>query len=842
MRSSQDEEAGTNMDEVALEMAFSPSMSSAPPPPLLSSAIAATAELDFDADTGAYFKRAEEPLAATQQRMMRRETASVQFIDPEPSQLLADLALQAAQASVFSTATAATTATTAHHHGNDDDHNVDKEQMLQLQREQWQQANVCEKADLVRLNCLARLKRDFVPESIWLILTLLGGGMSVVAWLVDEITERLFEIRNDIAQLPKLSITALDDEEDYVGQFFASRSSATSAVLYLGWMLFWGLGAVAVVKYVAPQAAGSGIEQVRSIMTGYSIPGYLATNTLIAKTVGLIAVQASGLKIGKEGPFVHIACSLANALLLLPWFKEIRASRALTKQVISAACATGIASTFGSPVGGVLFAIEVTSNVYHTSDYWKAFYTAVLGDLIFRFLSYFGSGRSSQIALFPTTFAALPYTLSEMPSFILLSVLCGLYGGYFVKIILGVRTWRIDTHAKAVRYVTEDNGKPHKSSHALRKSLHDMQMKAAYYLLEPWAWSATVIVLHWACSYLSSQFMKRSLYASIEDFVVSGEMAQVKQLGVSADHRLHSNDWGEPSLLLNLFLYFAVNSFLFALAMSLAVPSGTLIPMLAIGLSMGRWFGEALQILDEGNGYVPGGYVPGGYALVGASAFLAGATGAISTAFVIFETTAQLTFMVPVLTAVIVGRACGKLISPDIYEALQITKNLPNIPPLSRQSSYGILARDLMDTSNIPLLPRYCTLARLDQLLHAPKSFRYEDQVNDDDLFAIVTNEQDRLYMVSVSRVQLEIALLSAGEASAGMEEEERASSLLDVFSALTEHTQMTPACPLLTPAVDMLQMFELSLVATMFVTDNCRVVGWLDLAKIKHRIEHHHL
>jgi hypothetical protein len=439
--------------------------------------------------------------------------------------------------------------------------------------------------------------------------------------------------------------------------------------------------------------------------------------------------------------------------------------------------------------------------------------------------------------LFPTTFQALPYTLSEMPSFVLLSIVCGLYGGWFVKVILGVRTWRIDTHAKAVRYVDKHDQLAGRRGSALSKSMYDMQMRLAYHLLAPWAWSALVITLHWACSYLSSQFMKRSLYASIEDFVVSGEMAQVKELGVSADHRLHSSDWGEPSLLLNLFLYFAVNSFLFALAMSLAVPSGTLIPMLAIGLSMGRWFGEALQILNNGNGYVSG-----GYALVGASAFLAGATGAISTAFVIFETTAQLTFMVPVLTAVIVGRACGKLISPDIYEALQITKNLPNIPPLSKQSSYGIRAEDLMDSNNIPLLPRYCTLARLDQLLHAPKSFRYEDQVNDDDLFAIVTNDQDKLYMVSVSRTQLEMALLSAQEASEGTEEDDRASMLLDVFSALTEHTQMTPACPHLTPAVDMLQMFELSLVATMFVTDNSRVVGWLDLAKIKHRIEHNHL
>ena len=83
-------------------------------------------------------------------------------------------------------------------------------------------------------------------------------------------------------------------------------------------------------------------------------------------------------------------------------------------------------------------------------------------------------------------------------------------------------------------------------------------------------------------------------------------------------------------------------------------------------------------------------YAPGGYAVVGASAFLAGATGAVSTAMVIFEITYQLNYMVPVLLAVVLGRATGKVISPDLYEALQIFKNLPNIPPLAQQSSYGV--------------------------------------------------------------------------------------------------------------------------------------------------------
>jgi len=121
-------------------------------------------------------------------------------------------------------------------------------------------------------------------------------------------------------------------------------------------------------------------------------------------------------------------------------------------------------------------------------------------------------------------------------------------------------------------------------------------------------------------------------------------------------------------------------------------------------------------------------YAPGGYAVVGASAFIAGATGAVSTAVIIFEITSQLAYMVPVLLAVILGRAAGKVISPDLYEALQIFKNLPNIPPLAHQSSYKILAVEIMNPSNIPAVPRFSTQHAIIAILNAP-SHRHDDHV-----------------------------------------------------------------------------------------------------------------
>jgi hypothetical protein len=318
--------------------------------------------------------------------------------------------------------------------------------------------------------------------------------------------------------------------------------------------------------------------------------------------------------------------------------------------------------------------------------------------------------------------------------------------------------------------------------------------------------------------------MKRTLYSAISDFLVSGEMAQDDILNVSADHRLHSTDWGNPSLLFNLIMYFVVKSFLCAIALSLPVPTGTLIPMLAIGLAMGRIGGEIAQMLFGPT------FIPGGYALVGASAFIAGSTGAISTAVIIFEITAQLSYMVPVLVAVIVGRAAGKLVSPDYYEALQIMKKLPNIPPLAHQSSYNILAVEIMNPDNIPMLNRFSSLLGIENTLNAP-TFRHHDEVHDDDLFAVV--DDDCHYLASVARHQLRGVLTSSTTPVTGGENAEKFDLL-----GIVDTNSIAPSVPITTPAIDCMNMFELTLCSAMFVTDKCRVVGWLDLSTIRHKCE----
>ena len=98
-----------------------------------------------------------------------------------------------------------------------------------------------------------------------------------------------------------LSWVSYGDSETVLGQF----------ALFIMYCLFGTLfAAIAVVfvKCLAPYACGSGIPEVKTILSGFVMHGYLGLGTLIVKTLTMPLAVAAGLMLGKEGPLVHVAC------------------------------------------------------------------------------------------------------------------------------------------------------------------------------------------------------------------------------------------------------------------------------------------------------------------------------------------------------------------------------------------------------------------------------------------------------------------------------------------------------------------------------------------------------
>lgn len=112
-----------------------------------------------------------------------------------------------------------------------------------------------------------------------------------------------------------------------------------------------------LVKSFAPYAAGSGISEIKCIIAGFVMKGFLGFRTLIIKSIGLPLAIASGLSVGKEGPSVHYAVCTGNVVSRL--FEKYRRDAAKTREILSASAAAGVGVAFGSPIGGVVFSLEV---------------------------------------------------------------------------------------------------------------------------------------------------------------------------------------------------------------------------------------------------------------------------------------------------------------------------------------------------------------------------------------------------------------------------------------------------------------------------------------------------
>ena len=103
-------------------------------------------------------------------------------------------------------------------------------------------------------------------------------------------------------------------------------------------------------------AAGSGVAEVKVILSGFVVHGYLGVKTLVVKTLALILSVASGLSLGKEGPYVHIATCVGNIACRL--FSKYNHNDGKRREVLSASAASGVGVAFGAPIGGVLFSLE----------------------------------------------------------------------------------------------------------------------------------------------------------------------------------------------------------------------------------------------------------------------------------------------------------------------------------------------------------------------------------------------------------------------------------------------------------------------------------------------------
>eukprot|EP01116_Phalansterium_solitarium_P023549 TRINITY_DN8304_c0_g1_i2.p1 TRINITY_DN8304_c0_g1~~TRINITY_DN8304_c0_g1_i2.p1 ORF type:complete len:277 (+),score=28.98 TRINITY_DN8304_c0_g1_i2:104-934(+) len=120
--------------------------------------------------------------------------------------------------------------------------------------------------------------------------------------------------------------------------------------------------AIFITDKFAPAAAGSGVPQMKTIISGSGNPQWLSKKTLLVKFVGLCCTSASGMFCGGVGPFIHIGAMFAETLMKhVPWFQQLRRHPGIYPQLLVVGCSVGITSSLGVPIGGMLICLPPSS-------------------------------------------------------------------------------------------------------------------------------------------------------------------------------------------------------------------------------------------------------------------------------------------------------------------------------------------------------------------------------------------------------------------------------------------------------------------------------------------------
>ncbi|XP_056316949.1 H(+)/Cl(-) exchange transporter 3 isoform X1 [Danio aesculapii] len=532
----------------------------------------------------------------------------------------------------------------------------------------------------------------------WLVVTLTGLASGALAGGIDIAADWM----NDLKEGVCLSAMWFNHEQCCWGSnktTFAERDKCpqwkTWAELILGqeegpgsyimnyfmftfWALSFAFLAVSLVKVFAPYACGSGIPEIKTILSGFIIRGYLGKWTLMIKTITLVLAVASGLSLGKEGPLVHVACCCGNIFSYL--FPKYSKNEAKKREVLSAASAAGVSVAFGAPIGGVLFSLEEVSYYFPLKTLWRSFFAALVAAFVLRSINPFGNSR---LVLFYVEYHT-PWYLFELFPFILLGVFGGLWGAFFIRANIAWCRRR-----KSTRF----------GKYPVLEVITVAAITAIVAFPNPYTRQNTselIKELFTDCGPLeSSQLCQyRSLMNGSQADPTGPDAASAATPGV------YSAMWQ-----LSLALIFKIIMTIFTFG--LKVPSGLFIPSMAIGAIAGRIVGIAVEQLayyhhdwfvfrewcEVGADCI----TPGLYAMVGAAACLGGVTRmTVSLVVIVFELTGGLEYIVPLMAAVMTSKWVGDAFGREgIYEAHIRLNGYPFLDA-KEEFTHTTLAREVM--------------------------------------------------------------------------------------------------------------------------------------------------
>lgn len=183
------------------------------------------------------------------------------------------------------------------------------------------------------------------------------------------------------------------------------------------------LTAWALVRYFAPEAAGSGIQEIEGTLRHERPINW--RRLLPVKFIGGILAISAKMVVGREGPTIQMGGNLGEML-----GEALNVKRERRDILIAAGAAAGLATAFNAPLAGLLFVIEEMRNEFNFNftNFKTVGICCVMATITLHFIM--GSAPALPMAVF-----AIP-SLKSLWLFFFFGIVAGFAGLLFNKILM----------------------------------------------------------------------------------------------------------------------------------------------------------------------------------------------------------------------------------------------------------------------------------------------------------------------------------------------------------------------------------------------------------------------
>lgn len=466
---------------------------------------------------------------------------------------------------------------------------------------------------------------------------------------------------------------------------------------------------------IEPRVQGSGIPEVKTLLNGLNLKGVTRLKTLFFKVLALICTVSSGLPLGKEGPMIHIGAMVAAGMsqgkssyrgfdLSFTKFQEFRNDKA-KRDFIAGGTAAGVAAAFGAPIAGMFFALEEGTSFWSQPLTLRIFLCTVTSAAVVSIILRTGSAVGLQTAngSVPGFFSlANPnatnpvttslYELYELPLFIILGLIGGMFGALFNSISIIFSRWRSKIFdGKKSMLVTES-------------------------LLAVFIWTT----LCWTLSTYGKSCATTARNGTDAGYIVyncpEGEVSELGTLFLTGTEDLikvlfySDHTFSVYSLVLYAVLFFVGCVWI----SGTALPAGLFVPMMVLGSVIGRLFLKSIVAC----GYLHGATMT--YSLVGAGCMVTGVTRAALTAsLLLVEATGEVRFLLPLMISCLTAKSVGDLFGLGLYDLIIEFKHYLFLEADMPNEGYFLDASDIMN-KDVKKLRRFCKVRDVVELFESP--------------------------------------------------------------------------------------------------------------------------